>query len=359
MPLQLTPLEKLLARLNILPVPLFDTPLAAGIARVLVTACELGVFDALSKHPLPLQALAEKLECNPQGLLLLLQLLVSSGYLQCRNGLYRNSRMAQRWLTSASAVNIAPYIIHSPDIVAIWDHLPQVVRTNSQAMRMPYAEDANAPEMQKLLARHYAGLAALATALGGEIVNRVRVPGGATRLLDVGGSHAGYSALFCRKYPLLHATILDMQSGIEAGMLTAKRLGLEERMSFVCGDIVQDDFTTLFREPFDVALYFHIAHLLRPEVNQAVLTRVVQTLRPGGMLIFVDQVTDQTHGSRLAALMVQFMALTMTTVGGTCYPFATVKTWLEQAGMERVRAHRLLTPGAAMITAVKKPDMVW
>jgi SAM-dependent methyltransferase len=354
MPLRLTLLEKLLARLNVLPMPLFDTPLAAGIARVLVTACALGVFDALSKRPLPLQALAEKLECDPQGLLLLLQLLVSTGYLHCRNGVYRNSRMAQRWLTSESPMNVAPYILHSPDIVAIWDHLPQVVHTNSQAMRMPYDEDARAPEMQKLLARHYAGLSALATALGGEIVNRVRVPGGATRLLDVGGSHAGYSALFCRKYPLLHATILDMQAGIDAGMLTAKRLGLEERMSFVCGDIVQDDFTTLFREPFDVALYFHIAHLLQPEVNQAVLTKVARTLRPGGILVFVDQVTDQTHGSQLAALMVQFMALTMTTVGGTCYPFATVKTWLENAGMERVRVHRLLTPGAAMMTAIKK-----
>jgi hypothetical protein len=43
----------------------------------------------------------------------------------------------------------------------------------------------------------------------------------------------------------------------------------------------------------------------------------------------------------------------MTTVGGTCYPFATVKGWLEQAGMSNVRSHRLLTPGATMITAKK------
>jgi hypothetical protein len=103
-----------------------------------------------------------------------------------------------------------------------------------------------------------------------------------------------------------------------------------------------------------VALYFHIAHLLQPEVNQAILTKVAQTLRPGGILVFVDQVTDQTHGSRLASLMVQFMALTMRTVGGTCYPFSTVKDWLEQVGMTQVRRHRLITPGATLITAVKK-----
>src|SRR6266516_591615 len=331
MPLRLTPLEYLLSRLSILPAPLFDTPLSAGIAK----------------------ALAEKLDCHPQGLQLLLQLLVSAGYLRYRSGKYRNTRMAQRWPTSTSPVSIAPYIIHSPDIVAIWDHLPEVIHTNAQAMRMPYEEDASAPEMQKLLARHYAGLASLATALGGEIINRVTVPTEMTRLLDVGGSHAGYSVLFCRKYPRLRATIMDIQPGIEAGQRTAKFTKMEERMDFVCADIVQDDFPRLFAEPFDVALYFHIAHLLQPEVNAALLAKVAQTLKPGGVLVFVDQVTDQTHGSRLASLMVQFMALTMTTVGGTCYPFPIVEAWLVNAGMGQVRSHRLITPGATLITAVR------
>jgi SAM-dependent methyltransferase len=353
MPLRLTALESLLARLNLLPVPLFDTPLSAGMAKVLVTACELGVFDALSQGPLPLDALAERLQCNPRGLHLLLQLLVSAGYLRRGHNQYRNSRVAERWLTSKSPVSIAPYVIHSPDIVAIWDHLPEVVRENKQAMRMPYEEDPSNPETQAALARHYAGLASLAMALGGEIVSRVRLPANVSQLLDVGGSHAAYSVLFCRKYSHLHATILDIQPGIEAGKRTARQTGMMERMSFACADIAQDDFSKGLSASFDVALYFHIAHLLPPEINAMVLQKVASTLRPGGTLVFVDQVTDQTHGSRLASLMVQFMALTMTTVGGTCYPFSTVKSWLEQAGMGNVRRHRLLTPGATLITAKK------
>ena len=354
MPLRLTILENILARLNLLPVPLFDTPLAPGIAKVLVTACELGIFDTLSERPLSLEALAEKLKCNPQGLQLLLQLLVSAGYLRLRRGRYVNTRMAQRWLTSASPISVAPYIIHSPDIVAIWDHLPEVVRENKQAMRMPYDEDASDPPTAAALSRHYAGLAALAMALGGEVVNRVKIPAGATQLLDVGGSHAAYSVLFCRKYPALHATILDIQPGIEAGKRTALQTHLEKRMTFICGDIVCEDFSKDLSSSYDVALYFHIAHLLPPEINAAILEKVVRTLKPGGVLVFLDQVTDQTHHSRLASLMVQFMALTVTTVGGTCYPFPTVKGWLEQAGMEHIRRHRLLTPGATLITAKKR-----
>src|SRR5436190_22746973 len=97
MPLRLTLLEKILARLNLLPVPLFDTPLAPGIARVLVTACELSLFDALSERPLTVETLAERLNCHPQGLQLLLGLLVSAGYLRRHRGQYANTRVSQRW----------------------------------------------------------------------------------------------------------------------------------------------------------------------------------------------------------------------------------------------------------------------
>ncbi len=103
MPLRLTPLEYILAHLNILPTPLFDTPLAPGIAKVLVTACELGIFDILSKQELTLPDLAERVECDPQGLQLLLQLLISAGYLRLRVSKYRNTRMTQHWLTSSSS----------------------------------------------------------------------------------------------------------------------------------------------------------------------------------------------------------------------------------------------------------------
>lgn len=351
MPLRLSPLESLLARLAILPTPLLDTPLASGIAKVLVTACELNVFDTLDRCALTNEELAHRLACEPGGLHLLLQLLVFAGYLHEQNGIYRNTRVTRRWLTTRSPVSIVPYIIHSPDIVAIWDHLPHIVHGNTQVMQTPYENET--PQGQAMLARHYAGLASLATVLGRELVYRVRLPRGARCLLDVGGSHAAYSALFCRKYPRLHATILDLQAGIEAGKRTAKLMKLEDRMSFVCGDIVQDDFSQQFVGEYDAALYFHIAHLLQPEVNQQVLTKVALTLRPGGMLVFVDQVTNQTHHSNVAALMVQFMTLSVTAIGGTCYPFETVKDWLECAGFGHVKSYRLLTPGASIVTARK------
>jgi SAM-dependent methyltransferase len=284
----------------------------------------------------------------------LLQLLVAAGYLRVSRERYSNRAVSRRWLCASSPMNIAPYIIHSPDIVAIWEHLPEVVRTNQAAVHMPYEDDISRPEVRAALERHYAGLASLAMVLGREIIYRVRLPAGATRLLDVGGSHGAYSLLFCRKYPALRATIVDLPPGIEAGQKTMEQMGAGERVDFLCQDIVRDEFPADFAQTFDVALYFHIAHLLPPEVNQQLLERVARCLKPGGLLVFVDQVTDQKHSSRLATAMVQLMALTVSAIGGTCYPFATVKSWLEHAGCDHVRRQRLWTPGATLIVGRKR-----
>jgi SAM-dependent methyltransferase len=353
MPVRLTALEWLLGRLNLLPTPLIDTPLAPGIAKALTTACELGLFDALNEHPMTLEELAARLECQPQGLRFLLQLLIIAGYLRLRGGRYRNRATARRWLSQESGLNIAPYILHSPDIIAIWEHLSEVVRTNSAPVHMPYEDDSTLPEVQAALERHYAGLAALALVLGRELVYRIRLPKNAARLLDVGGSHAAYSVLFCRRHAHLRATVVDLEPGIAAGRRTAEQTGMSERLDFVCQDIVREDFPAEFEQSFDVACYFHIAHLLPAEINEQLLARVARCLRPGGMLIYVDQLTDQQHFAHLGSAMVQLMGLTVSAIGGTCYPFATVRSWLELAGCVHVRRHRLLTPGATMITAHK------
>ena len=352
--MRLTALEWLLERLNLLPSPLMDTPLAAGIGKALITACELGLFDALNERAMTLDELAARLACQPGGLRFLLQLLVVAGYLRTRRGRYRNRAVARRWLSQDSPVNIAPYIIHSPDIIAIWEHLPEVVRTNQATVRMPYEEDSSQPEVRAALERHYAGLASLALVLGRELIYRSPLPAGATRLLDVGGSHAAYSVLFCRKYPALRATIVDLLPGVEAGRRTAQQTGMSERLDFHCQDIVREEFPADFEQAFDAACYFHIAHLLPAEINEQLLARVARCLKPGGVLVYVDQVTDATHFSHLGTAMVQLMALTVSAIGGTCYPFATVKGWLERAGCSQVRLHRLLTPGATMITGQKR-----
>ena len=353
MSLRMTFPERLMGRLNILPQPLFDAVLAPGVAKAVLTAWELGLFDALSEQPLSLSDLAERVACQPEGLRLLVNILLPAGYLRRRGGLYHNSRTAQRWLTSSSPASIAPSILHDPYFVTFWESMSVVVRDDGQTATTGRESDALPESMQALLSGHYAWLASLAVALGNEMIRRAPVPKGATRLLDVGGPHAAYSVLFCRKYPRLQATILDIQPGVEAGRRPTVQTGMTARSSIVSVDIVGDDFEFGIVGSFDVAVYFHVDRLLSPENHVAVLSRVARTLKPGGVLVFVNPVTDQVYLSGLAALLSQLMAIAVTTLGGTGRPYSTVKGWLEQVGLGNVRSYRPITTSATMITACK------
>ena len=70
-----------------------------------------------------------------------------------------------------------------------------------------------------------------------EIVRRVRLSAGARQMLDIGGSHGYYSVAFCREYPALQATILDLPQAIEHAAPLLAREGMGERVVYRAGGL--------------------------------------------------------------------------------------------------------------------------
>jgi len=56
--------------------------------------------------------------------------------------------------------------------------------------------------------RYQRGMRALAGPAAGEVAQRLRLPAGATAMLDLGGSHGLFSVRLCQQHPKLRATIL-------------------------------------------------------------------------------------------------------------------------------------------------------
>ncbi|MGZ4917212.1 MAG: methyltransferase [Halobacteriota archaeon] len=59
---------------------------------------------------------------------------------------------------------------------------------------------------------------------------------GRTRLLDVGGGHGLYSIFFARKYPDLHATVLDLPQVIDVARENIERYDTSDRVTALAGD---------------------------------------------------------------------------------------------------------------------------
>ena len=69
------------------------------------------------------------------------------------------------------------------------------------------------------------------------LARHVPVREGATRLLDLGGSHGLMGATLCRKHPPMRSTVLDLAAAIEHARALAAREGIADVVEHRAGDL--------------------------------------------------------------------------------------------------------------------------
>jgi hypothetical protein len=203
-----SPIERVIMRLNVAPQPLFDTQIAYTLARVVMTATKLGMFDALSADAATASDVAERCGTDPAATEKLLFALAGADYLRFDDGRYALTPMARKWLLRDSETSLADKLVlqyHE------WDWLE---RSDE------YLQTGKPIEMHEVMSdsewgAYQRGMRSLAGAFAAEAVRRLPVPRGATDLLDIGGSHGYYSVALCRRHEGLRAVVLDLPEAIE------------------------------------------------------------------------------------------------------------------------------------------------
>lgn len=79
-------IERAVVRSNLGPWPILHTQFAYTLARVLMAATRLGVFDALKDEPVAAGEIARRCSTDPVATEKLLFALVGAGYAQARDG---------------------------------------------------------------------------------------------------------------------------------------------------------------------------------------------------------------------------------------------------------------------------------
>lgn len=90
----------ILLRLNQGPGPLLDL-FGAGAFRVVCSALELGIFDALSHGPLTVGELSQRTGMNERGMGILLAALEAFGYARKSDSRYANTPLTRKSLLKA------------------------------------------------------------------------------------------------------------------------------------------------------------------------------------------------------------------------------------------------------------------
>jgi SAM-dependent methyltransferase len=102
---------------------------------------------------------------------------------------------------------------------------------------------------------------------------------GVERMMDLGGNSGVISMALLRKYPELTSTVVDIENVCVAGREIAKEQGFSERITYHPAEFAYEAFPS----GFDLVLQCDVG-VYNPEL----IRKIHQSLKPGGLWIFVD-----------------------------------------------------------------------
>jgi ubiquinone/menaquinone biosynthesis C-methylase UbiE len=306
--------------------PMLDIYMPMIKTSAIVSAARLGLFEALAGGALPLAELAHKLEADVSGVGALADFLTSIGYLDKNHEGYANRPSTQRWLTSAGQVNYTSGALWTHEAWSMMGDLPQAVKQGGPQQTL-WDKMAAEPRLGPLFSRF---MHTFAQDLGPDILERVPVKHHHQRMLDLGGSHGLHTMGFCRKYPQLNAVIVDLPTALTDTPASIAQAGLSDRIRLQPGNLLALDWAQ--ENQYDLVLYLSVGHNQQSQDNQSVLTEVYRSLKPGGLLVIHDYLSDDSLNAWNTAFR-----LTLLLETGTCtYSEAEYAAWLSRAGFTDV-----------------------
>src|SRR5262245_41907690 len=98
--------ERIGAALGLLPAPMMDTWCAQKIARWVMAATKLGLFEALEKGPATADQISRQCGTNPDATAKLLGFLTTAGYVSHRNGTFALTATTRKRMLKSSPTSL-------------------------------------------------------------------------------------------------------------------------------------------------------------------------------------------------------------------------------------------------------------
>ena len=304
------------------PAPVLDLIEAFRRSKTMFAAVALGVFDGNRD----LGAAGDRL----------LAACAALGLLEERDGEYRNTAVADEYLSSASPRTLAGYVRYSNRaLLPMWEHLEEAVREGKPRWSQVFGHagplfDAffETPEAKRdfLLGMHGFGQLSSPAVAAAFDLGRFR------KLIDLGGA-TGHLARAARdRYPSLEIAVFDLPPAIEFAR------------EFFDGERIAGDF---FRDPLPPADLYALGRILHDwseDKIRVLLAKVFAALPAGGAVLLAEKLlTPANVPAHMQSLNM------MVCTEGRERTFEEYRALLETAGFVRVESRITGQPLDAVI----------
>lgn len=337
------PMEWVAIKLNLIPVPLMDTQVAFIQARAIMAAAELNIFEVLGKGSKTYAQIAEICKTQPEATKQLLNCLVGIGYLTWNNDKYALKPKLYKWLLHEYPSNFIGKLRF------------QLSEWNWTAKMEDYVRTGKPMELHSVInesewANYQEGMRDLSVNTAAELAGKIKLPQGATSMLDVGGSHGLYSVELCKKNPSLVSTILELPGAIDRASAIAAKHGLQDRVQYQSGNALTDD---LGNEVYDVIMINNVVHHFTAEDNIKLAQKAARALKTGGIFAVGEFIRGSKPGEGGAVASGAGLYFALTSESGT-WSAEEITSWQQKAGLKIQKPISLMTlPGWKMLVATK------
>src|SRR5258707_9331870 len=336
-------LERIALRAGVVPTPLGDTIVAMTLARTIMVATKLGIFEALAKQESTASEIATRCGLDQHATEVLLFALAGADYVHCKDIRYTLSPVAQKWLLRSSPQSLYDYIMFN-FLNWSWDERFEDFLRTGKPTQIHQEMSHDEWQVYQRAMRSLAGFSAF------EVARRIPMPRSALDMLDIGGSHGYYSVMLCRLHPGLRSVVFDLPEAVVHASKILAQEGMGERIVHRAGNALTDE---LGNEEYDLIFIGSLLHHFDEKANRDLVKRGAQALRPGGYLVIEEFQRFQTpkEVGELGALSNLYFAAT--SEAGT-WSMKEIAAWQREVGLLPRKPIRLLTaPGAELQAAIK------
>ncbi len=313
---------------------------------ILEAAVRNGVFDALSDGPKTVAETSAATGAPERGLSAIMNALGGLEFLTRDDaGRFSLTPESATYLVSTRPAYLGGMLAHtSKQLIPGWLELDEIVRTGHPHTAVNRKGDGSAFFEQfvgALFAMNYASAVAGAEALG--------VAGAAepVSVLDLAAGSGVFGIAIAQRSPRVSVTAVDWPKVLDVTRQTADRFGLEDRFTYVAGDLDSADFG----KGHNVATLGHILHSEGEERGRRLLQKTYDAMASGGTIVIAEFLVDADRRGPLSGLLFGVNMLVHTDKGGT-YSFEEIRAWLEECGFRNART--VASPGPSPLIFATK-----
>ena len=305
------------------------------------------VFDSLEDGPKTPEQVAEKTGASARALRILMNALVGLNLLKKnRQGKYSLTPESAAFLLSKNPGTHAGFFgTITPQIISRWLRLSDIVREGRPAVAINQETEGTeffSQLVENIIPLSYPPAQKLADHL------KVAKTKNDIRVLDLAAGSGIWGIALAQQSSALRVTAVDWAGMIPTTKRITQKFGVGHRFNYVEGDLLQANFGG----SYDIAILGHILHSEGEDRSRQLLAKTFRALKPGGTIAIAEWLVNDDRTKPLPSLMFAVQMLVNSEKGDT-FSFDEIKSWLGEAGFEKVR--KLDAPGPSPLILATKP----